>query len=31
MTEVPGSGHTIRRDVPDRYHALVDPFLAAHA
>jgi pimeloyl-ACP methyl ester carboxylesterase len=31
MTEVPGAGHTIRRDVPDRYHALVDPFLAAHA
>jgi pimeloyl-ACP methyl ester carboxylesterase len=25
---VPGSGHCIRRDVPDAYHALVDPFLA---
>ncbi|NNM46309.1 alpha/beta fold hydrolase [Knoellia koreensis] len=25
---VPGSGHCIRRDVPDDYHALVDPFLA---
>lgn len=28
---VPDSGHCIRRDVPDAYHALVDPFLAAHA
>lgn len=28
---VPGSGHCIRRDVPDAFHALVDPFVAAHA
>lgn len=27
---VPGGGHTVRRDVPDDYHAAVDPFLAAH-
>ncbi|WP_406831767.1 alpha/beta hydrolase [Pedococcus sp. KACC 23699] len=28
---VPGSGHCIRRDTADGYHALVDPFLATHA
>ena len=28
---VPDSGHCIRRDVPDAYHALVDPFLDEHA
>ena len=28
---VPDSGHCIRRDVPDAYHALVDPFLAQYA
>lgn len=27
---VEGAGHCIRRDVPDTYHALVDPFLADH-
>ena len=25
---VPGAGHCVRRDDPDAYHALVDPFLA---
>jgi pimeloyl-ACP methyl ester carboxylesterase len=28
---VPDSGHCIRRDRPDAYHALVDPFLAQHS
>ena len=28
---VPGTGHCIRRDDADAYHALVDPFLAEHA
>jgi pimeloyl-ACP methyl ester carboxylesterase len=28
---VPGAGHGIRRERPDDFHALVDPFLAAHA
>ena len=28
---VPDSGHCIRRDVPEAYHSLVDPFLAEHA
>lgn len=27
---VPDSGHCIRRDRPEAYHALVDPFLAEH-
>lgn len=27
---VPGVGHCVRRDDPAAYHALVDPFLAAH-
>lgn len=25
------AGHCVRRDVPDTYHALVDPWLASHA
>lgn len=27
---VPGAGHCVRRDQPDAFHALVDPWLAAH-
>lgn len=28
---VPSTGHCVRRDDPDGYHSVVDPFLAAHA
>lgn len=27
---VPGGGHTVRRDAPGGYHAVVGPFLSAH-
>jgi lipase len=28
---VPDAGHCVRRDLPDTFHGLVDPWLAAHA
>jgi len=28
VARIPGVGHCVRRDDPDAYHALVDPFLA---
>ena len=29
IERVPDAGHCVRRDRPDRYHAVVDPFLRA--
>jgi pimeloyl-ACP methyl ester carboxylesterase len=29
FVRVPSSGHCVRRDCPDQYHAVVDPFLQA--
>lgn len=31
LVEVPGCGHQVRRDNPEGYHAVVDPFLARHS
>ena len=31
LVTVDGANHCVRRDQPDAYHALVDPWLAAHA